>query len=171
MINIPKWIEDVFQTYLTSEFTYMDGDNPKTVAVVSFYDAARSLIILTTSPAFYYKVKCIKRNPKVSLLYSNSNYSGLEKHSVVLVQGEANIDEENPHRNNQYIMNLMSKQKESWKKTVVNKMIKELTSPIGKLMMDWYTIRILIEIKPHIIYAWQDGNLEKPPEALELKQN
>lgn len=170
MMNIPKWVEDVFQTYLTAEFTYMDGDEPITVAVLPFYDATRRLIILTTSPAFYHKVKCIKRNPKVSILYSNSEHSGLDKDSVILVQGVANVDEEDLDRNNQYIMDLISRQQDSWKKTVVNKMIKELSSPLAKLMMDWYTIRILIKIKPYLIYAWRDGNLKEPPEVVELKQ-
>jgi len=168
-MNVPEWIEDVFQTYLTSEFTSMDGDSPRTVAVMPFYDADRSLIIVTTTPAFYHKVKCIKRNPKVSLLYSNSNHSGLDRDSVVLVQGEANVDEEDLDRNDRYVRDLMSRQRHSWKKTAIDKMVKELSSPIAKMMMDWYLIRILIEVKPHRIFAWRDGNLEEIPETFEVR--
>ncbi|MEM2787323.1 MAG: hypothetical protein QXJ58_03510 [Archaeoglobaceae archaeon] len=167
-VEIPEWIEDIFDRYLTAEFTYLDGDTPRTIAVLPYYDSKRKSIVITTSPAFYKKVSCVKRNPMVSILFSNSKYSGIEGNAVVLVYGLAKVDED-IEKNMSYIMNLMINQKDSWKKTVVAKMVEELMSPMAKKLMDWYVYRIVIEVKPQKILVWQNGNLDKPPEVLEVR--
>lgn len=166
--EIPEWIEDIFQSYLTAEFSYIDGDIPRTIAVLPYYDPNRKSIVITTSPAFYRKVECVKRNPKVSILFSNSKFSGIGGNAVVLVQGLARVDED-IDKNMNYIMYLMINQKENWKKSVVAKMVEELMSPLAKRVMDWYVYRIVIEIKPERILFWRDGNLDNPPEIIEVK--
>lgn len=128
---IPDWIENVFHRYLTAEFTYIDGETPRTVAVLPYYDPNEKSTIITTSPAFYRKVACIKRNPKVSVLFSNSKHSGVKEKTVLLVHGLARV-EEDFEKNKNYLENLIRDQKESWKKIVVERMVKELTSHIAK---------------------------------------
>ncbi|MCS7144245.1 MAG: hypothetical protein NZ879_04415 [Archaeoglobaceae archaeon] len=166
--EIPDWIEEIFQSYLTAEFTYMDGKNPRTIAVLPYYDSNRKSIVITTSPAFYRKVECVKKNPRVSILFSNSKFSGIEGNAVVLVQGFAKVDED-IEKNMNYLLFLMMNQKDNWKKTVVAKMVEELMSPLAKKLMDWYVYRIVIEIKPQRILFWRDGNLDNPPEIIEVK--
>lgn len=166
--EIPEWIEDIFDRYLTAEFTYMDEDTPRTIAILPYYDSKKKSIVITTSPAFYRKVSCVKKNPMVSILFSNSKHSGIEGNAVVLVQGVAKVDED-IERNMAYIMNLMINQKDSWKKTVVAKMVEELMSPLAKRLMDWYVYRIVIEVRPQKILVWRDGNLDKPPEVFEVR--
>lgn len=167
-IEIPEWIEEVFEKYLTAEFTYMNGEIPRTIAVLPYYDSKKKSIIITTSPAFYKKVACVKKSPAVSILFSNSKHSGIESNPIVLVQGLAEVHED-IRRNMEYIMYLMESQKESWKKIVVARMVKELRSPIAKRLMDWYVYRIVVEIKPQRLLVWHDGDLEKEPEVLEVK--
>ncbi len=164
---IPGWIEEVFEKYLTAEFTYLDGKIPRTIAVLPYYDSKKKSIVITTSPAFYKKVACVKKNPRVSVLFSNPKYSGADEKAVVLVQGIAKVSE-NIEENLNYLMNLMINQKECWKKTVLAKMAEELTSPIAKKLMDWYVYRILIEVKPRKLLLWRDGNIENDPEELEV---
>ncbi|MCX8172826.1 MAG: pyridoxamine 5'-phosphate oxidase family protein [Archaeoglobaceae archaeon] len=164
-LEIPKWVEEIFEKYLTAEFTYIDGETPRTVAVLPYYDPEKRSIIVTTSPAFYKKVECVKRNPKVSILFSNPKFSGVERYAVVLVQGSAEVDEDIV-KNIGYMYQLMINQKDCWKKTVLLKMAEELTSPIFERLMDWYLLRIIIEIKPERILIWPDGNLDKSPEML-----
>lgn len=166
-VEIPEWIEDIFERYLTAEFTYMDGETPRTIAILPYYDSKRKSIVITTSPAFYRKVRCVKKNPMVSILFSNSKHSGIEGNAIVLVLGLAKVDED-IEKNMAYIMNLMINQKDSWKKTVVAKMVEELMSPLAKRLMDWYVYRIVIEVEPQKILFWRDGNLDKPPEVLEV---
>ena len=167
MIKIPEWIEEVFEKYLTAVFTYLDVENPRLIAVLPYYDAKKKSIVITTSPAFYKKVSCVKKNPRVSVLFSNSKYSGVEEKAVVLVYGVAKVNE-NLEENMNYINDLMSNMGECWKKTVLAKMVKELMSPLAKRLMDWYLYRIVIEVKPQKLLIWRDGNLENVPEVLEV---
>ncbi|MEG9194061.1 MAG: hypothetical protein V6S10_01875 [Candidatus Methanoglobus sp.] len=164
--TIPGWIEDVFEKYLTAEFTYLDGEMPRTIAVLHYYDAKKKSIVITTSPAFYRKVACIKKNPRVSVLFSNPKYSGIEERAVVLVLGIAKVSE-NVEENLSYLMNLMINHKDCWKKTVLTKMAEELMSPLAKRLLDWYVYRILIEVKPQRLLFWRDGDVENDPEILE----
>lgn len=167
-MKIPKWIEDVLITYLTSELTYINGEYPVTVPVAAFYDSDKETVIISTSVAFYNKVRCIKRNPKVSLLYSRSKYSGLSRNTVVLIQGIATIHEDDFDKNNRYLATLLYKYKDCWKKKVFIKMARELSSFIGRILMDWYMVRIIIEIKPYKIFAWRSGDLNEKPEVIEV---
>jgi len=165
--KIPEWIEEVFERYLTAEFTYLDGEMPRTIAVLPYYDAKKKKILITTSPAFYKKVGCVKRNPKVCVLFSNSRYSGIGGNAVVLVQGIAKVNE-NIEENLHYLMNLMINYRDCWKKRVLEKMAEELMSPIVKWLMDWYVLRIVIEVKPKRLIFWRDGKIENRPEVLEV---
>lgn len=65
---LPEWIEEIFEKYLTAEFTYLDGETPRTIAVLPYYDANRKSVVITTSPTFYNEVRCVKKNPMVSVL-------------------------------------------------------------------------------------------------------
>jgi len=165
--KMPGWIEEVFEKYLTAELTYLDGEIPRTIAVLPYYDASKKLIVITTSPAFYKKVACIKKNPRVSVLFSNPKYSGAEERAVVLVRGIAKV-RENIEENLNYLINLMINQKECWKKTVLERIAEELMSPLAKKLLDWYIYRILIEVKPQTLLFWRDGNVENDPELLEV---
>lgn len=167
MSSIPDWIQEIFEKYLTAEFTYLDGKIPRTIAVLPYYDSKKKSIVITTSPAFYRKVTCVKKNPKVSVLFSNSKYSGIEGNAVVLVQGVARVLE-NIEENLHYIMNLMINYRDCWKKQVVELMAKELRSAIAKRLMDWYVYRIIINVEPRKLLIWKDGNLENIPEVLEV---
>jgi hypothetical protein len=165
--GLPAWIEEIFEKYLTAEFSYFDGEMPRTIAVLPYYDAKKKKILITTSPAFYRKVECVKRNPRVSVLFSNSRYSGIGGNAVVLVQGIAKVNE-NIEENLNYLMNLMINYRECWKKRVLERMAKELMLPIVKRFMDWYVFRIVIEVKPKRLIFWRDGKIENNPEVLEV---
>lgn len=167
MSSIPEWVEEIFEKYLTAEFTYLDGKIPRTIAVLPYYDARRKSIVITTSPAFYRKVACVKNDPRVSVLFSNSKYSGIEGNAVVLVQGVARVFE-NIEENLHYIMNLMINYRDCWKKRVMEKMAEELRSAIVKRLMDWYVYRIIINVEPRRLLLWRDGNVENSPEVLEV---
>ncbi|RLI77201.1 hypothetical protein DRP07_12390 [Archaeoglobales archaeon] len=154
-MNIPKWILDVFYSYLTSELIYFDGEYPIATPVATFFNPTKNSIILSTSVSFYNKVKCIKQNPNVSILYSKHEYSGLSEKPVVLVHGSAKVHEKDFEKNNAYLSKLIEEQKETWKKEVYIKMGRELDSFIGRRLMDWYMLRILIEIIPDGIVCWK----------------
>ena len=157
-MNIPEWVADVFYSYLTTELIYFDGKYAVATPVATFFDAERNSIFFSTSVAFYTKVKCIKKHPTISLLYWRGEYSGLSDDAVVLVQGRADISEDF-EKNNAFLSDLIQKQKDTWKKEVYIKMGKELDTFMGRLLMDWYTLRMLIEVIPENILAWKNGEV------------
>ncbi|MBO8183107.1 MAG: hypothetical protein H0Z28_10005 [Archaeoglobus sp.] len=159
IMNIPEEIPDVFYSYLTSELIYFDGEYPIATPVATFFDETKNSIILSTSVSFYNKVRCIKRYSSVSILYSKHEYSGLSERAVVLVHGNAEIHEEDFEGNNAYLSKLIEEQRENWKKDVYIKMGKELDSFIGRRLMDWYMLRILIEINPEGIICWKGDEI------------
>jgi hypothetical protein len=167
--DIPKWVEDVFNYYVISELTYISGNRPITVAVTSFFNVDRGSLSLAIPPAFYHKAKCMKKNPKVAVLFSNSKYSGLGSNPAVLVQGDASVGGENFEENGRYVIDMMSKLPDSPRKNDTRKMLKQLKSFMGRSLMGWYMLRIIVDIKPHKIFAWQNGDLEKEPEIYEVK--
>ena len=167
-MDVPKWIEDIFYTYFITEVTYADGDIPTTIPVSTFYDREKGSITFTTTPALYQKVRCIKQNTKVSLLYSNPEHSRTDSKSFVLVKGDAVVHEEDLEENDRVMRDLMRIQQDSRKKEVFANLMKEIDSPIGRLLMDWYMIRLLIEVTPRVIMAWLDGDMDKEPEVFEV---
>lgn len=166
-MNIPDWIIDVFYTYLTSELIYMCGEYPITTPVTTFYDENRNSIIVSTSVALYNKVRCIKRSPKISILYSRPGYDKQDLKPVVLVQGDAVIHDRDFNGNSDYLSDLMRRQRDSWKKSVYDKMGKDLNEFMGKLLMDWYMIRVIVEIKPRRVIAWKGRDLDEKPMIVE----
>ena len=168
IVDLPKWIIDVFYTYLTSELIYISDDYPLATPVTTFYDEDEESIIVTTSIAFYNKIKCIKSNPNVAILYSRSGYNDIDDEPIVLVQGRAIVHDKDFNKNRDYLANLLPKQRESWKKTVYIKMARELSTFLGRILMDWYMIRVIIEVKPHRVFAWHDGNIDKSPDVFEV---
>lgn len=166
---IPDWVEDVFHRYVIAELTYVGRNGPMTVAVLPVYDEDKGSLNVFPPAGNYYKVKCVKRNPKVAILCSNPKYSGVKGNPVVLVQGEATVHEEDLDENLRYFKYLLDRLPDSNRKHALQKVVKQLESPIAKFMMDWYLLRIHLEIKSQRILAWQSGDLEKEPEIFEAK--
>lgn len=94
----------------------------------------------------------MKKNPKVSLLFSNPEGSGMGKHTV-LVQGTAKCDDSN-----------LDHGWESWlpywrkKEPYIDTFLAE------REKFSWFWKRIAVEIEPKKVVAWKDGNTERPPE-------
>src|SRR5438094_1635901 len=91
-MKAPNWVRDVFEHYLICEFTSIDNGKPVTFPLLFFYNDNPPKFAVTSSILFSRKIEHMKKNPKVSLLFSNPEGSGIEK-QVVLVQGIAKCDD------------------------------------------------------------------------------
>ncbi|HEY5620461.1 MAG TPA: pyridoxamine 5'-phosphate oxidase family protein, partial [Candidatus Bathyarchaeia archaeon] len=63
-----------------------------TFPLLYFYDADSGKFAVTSSILFSKKVEHMKKHPKVSMLFTNPEGSGIEKHAI-LVQGIALCDD------------------------------------------------------------------------------
>src|SRR6266567_4865539 len=91
-MHAPSWVQEVFERYLICEFTSIANEKPVTFPLLFFYDNKPAKFAVTSSILFSRKIEHMKKNPKVSLLFSNPEGSGVERH-IVLVQGIAKIED------------------------------------------------------------------------------
>ena len=94
-IPLPPEVQSVLQEFRTCEFTTLSkGGKPVTWPVSARYLPDQGRFLLTTSIGLSQKIFHIRRNPRVSLLFSNPTASGLVHPASVLIQGDATAEDE-----------------------------------------------------------------------------
>jgi hypothetical protein len=94
--TLPPEIRDVFERFISCEYTTVDSrQQPITWPVTPYYSQGGPTIDVTTGLGHPKKADDAKRNPRVSLFFSEPLGSGIQSGIRVLVQGTAEIDEEN----------------------------------------------------------------------------
>ena len=96
----------------------------------------------------------------MAILYFRSGLGDVGGEPVLLLRGRAVIRDGDFGWNNEYLGRLLQRQRESWKKKVYIDMSRGLNTFWGSLLMDWYKIRVVIEIRPHRIFAWRSGDVD-----------
>src|SRR5438128_12379502 len=91
-MKAPTWVQSVFDRYLICEFTSIDNGKPVTFPLLFFYDNNPPKFAVTSSILYSRTIDHLTRNPKVSLLFSNQEGSGIEM-QVVVGQGVAKCDD------------------------------------------------------------------------------
>ena len=87
--SIPPEVEAVFREFRTCEFATIAKDGtPLAWPVAARWQPEAQTFMLTTSLGLPQKAYNIRRNPKVSMLFSNPTASGLKSPPAVLVQGD-----------------------------------------------------------------------------------
>jgi general stress protein 26 len=93
--TIPPEVERVFREFRTCEFSTMTRSGvPVAWPLIALWRPDEGRFVLTTSIGLTMKAFNIRRNPKVSLLFSDPTASGIENPPAVLVQGDAEVTEE-----------------------------------------------------------------------------
>ena len=92
----------------------------------------------------------------VGLLFSDPTGCGLSAPPMVLVQGAAEVDDDDLEANRQRY------ERESLQKLPA---LESLTPPAPvRRMMSWYYTRIYIHVRPERVYAWPQGDVSREPE-------
>lgn len=164
--DLPNEVLSTLLEFRTCEFTTLSkGGAPVTWPVSARYLENQGIFILTTSLGFTQKAYNIRRNPRVSLLFSNPTASGLTSPAAVLVQGDAVASDAiytSP--------NATPELSEYWSQSIFSRQFASSmisTNPLMLTMMDWYFMRIAIQITPRTISWWPGGNFEQP--ALQIE--
>jgi hypothetical protein len=162
---LPPEAVEILKRYRTCELSTMAKDGtPITWPLCPRYlDDGR--ILLTTSIGLPQKAFNIRRNAKVSCLFSEPKASGVKQPGAVLVQGDATAKDE--------IITDMASVPELRALLVENVFARQpggkLTSSwIGKLMMPSYYMRILIYVTPRRIRWWPTRDFAAAPQELEV---
>jgi hypothetical protein len=160
LVNFPPDVEGVFREFRTCEFTTLAKNSvPVTWPVAFFWRPERGCFLISVSIGLPQKVFNIRRNPKVSLLFSNPTGSDLINPPAVLVQGDAKVSDR--------VFTAFKKLEES----VLSPLIRA-RQPKGAMissnwvmryLMDWYYMRLEIWITPQRILWWDHGDFRREP--------
>jgi hypothetical protein len=126
---------------LTAEFTTTRGNRPMTVPVTPFYDRMREMVVVTAAPAFAGKAKPAAADPCVSLLLHNGC-------GRLHLRGRATIRDADLEANAAVVERLLRNEPPLPKRAAMTAAADFLDTRLGLLTLDWYGLRILIEIEP-----------------------
>lgn len=155
---LPREVEEVFARFRTCEFSTLARDGtPITWPLATLWRPEERRFVLTTSIGFPQKAFNVRRDPRVSLLFSDPTASGLEDPPAVLVQGVAEAPDSirtSPHHLPEYWTRLFEIQP-AGKAYGSNWLMRRL--------MDWYYMRLYISVRPGRIFFWPQGDFAREP--------
>ncbi len=138
---------------------------PITWPVSARYLLDQGCFLLTASIGLAQKAINIRRNPRVSLLFSNPTASGLSNPPAVLVQGDAKAPDEIVTS-----VDAVPGLREYWLETIFRRQPASAmmsANPLMRKIMDWYYMRIIITISPRAIYWWANSDFTQPAQRIE----
>lgn len=162
-LTLPPTLEQVIWEFRTCEFSTIGRDGtPITWPVMPLYQPERGRFLVTTAAGLAQKALNVRRNPRVSLLFSNPTGSGLDNPPAVLVQGTAVAPDEivvtSPEMD-AISLHTMPRQpsdkfySENW---------------LARRLFDWYFFRLCIYVTPQQILWWAGGDFSRAPQTIEV---
>src|SRR5215208_5967056 len=148
--TLPQDVQDVFERFITCEYTTIDSrQQPIVWPVTPYYSPGAETIDVTTGLGYPKKADDAKRHPQVSLLFSDPTGSGLETGTRVLVQGTADVDDRDLTANRERYV------RESVEKLPATKAM--LPPKPLRGMFNWYFTRVYVKVRPERVFVWAGG--------------
>ena len=161
--GLPPEVEDVFEEFRTCEMSTLARDGtPITWPTLPFWYSDKKHFTITASIGFAQKALNVRRNPRVSLLFSNPTASGLEDPPAVLVQGDAVAPDE--------IESSAVGFEEELRKVYPRQPASRFygNDPLTRRLMDWYFMRLMIHVTPCRIMWWPGADFWREPFELRM---
>ena len=156
----------IIDNYFTCEFTTLSRDGSPVTWPVSPRLQADGRLLLTTSIGLPQKAFNIRRNPKVSMLFSEPMGSGVSDPAAVLIQGDATATDriETDVSSDPELAALLE--------TLFRR------QPAGAFWSTWlgrrvmwpYYMRLLIYVTPRRAVFWPTRDFTSAPEELDLAE-
>ncbi len=162
--NLPAELEAVFREFRTCELTTLAKDGaPVTWPIEPFYQPERGRFLISASIGMAQKVFNVRRNRRVSLLFSNSTGSGLVDPPAVLIQADAEAPDE-------IITDFKGELGEAGLVALRRQPAAEMYSsnPLMRYLFDWYYMRLIIYVTPRRILWWEHADFTQPAHELEV---
>ena len=161
--GLPREVEDVFEEFRTCELSTLARDGtPITWPTLPFWRSDEKRFLITTSIALAQKALNVRRNPRVSLLFSDPTASGLDAPPAVLVQGDA----EAPEKIVTSVAGFEEELRRVYRRQPVSRMYG--SNPLTRRFMDWYFMRLSIYVTPRRILWWSGGDFWREPYELDV---
>ena len=156
--RVPLEVEEVFREFRTCEISTLARDgSPITWPTLPFWQPRKGRFLITTSIGLPHKAFNIRRNPRVSLLFSDPTASSLTNPPAVLVQGEAEAPDE--------VETTLEGFEEEMRQALRRQPAGAAYSgnPLTRYLFDWYYMRLMIHVTPRRILWWPAGDFEQVP--------
>jgi hypothetical protein len=154
--SLPPEVRDAFGRFITCEYTTIDArQQPIVWPVTPYYSDGAPSIDVTTGLGYPKKANDARRNPHVGLLFSDPTGSGVDSGLQVLVQGTAQVDDEDLTANRERYW------RESWEKLPGTRKLHPPKFMRG--MLGWYYTRIYVRVRPERVFVWEEGGIGKAP--------
>lgn len=153
---IPEPAASILRSALVAEFTVIDASGrPITHPMIPLCDGER--VYVTSSVLFSRKLDHVRRNPKVAIAVTDPAAVSIEPFHRVTVQGDAILDEADPHRGWERVLPL-------WvaKEPAVEAFLKQ------RVALPLFWERAVIEIVPRRVWVWEGGATYLRPSVHEL---
>jgi hypothetical protein len=151
--TLPPELQQVAESYLTTEFVTIDAaGRPIVWPVTPYYRPESGCIEVTTGVGYPKKADDAARNPRVALLFSDPTGSGVSDAPTVLVQGIARVDDTDLEAN-----------RVRYEREMAQKLpALHALAPTGPLkrLFSWYYDRIYLSVRPERVYVWRSGRLD-----------
>jgi len=161
-LRLPPEVRAVFAEFRTCEFSTVATDGtPITWPTLPFYDEEKGRFLVTTSIGLPQKVFNVRRNPRVSLLFSDPTASGLDAPPAVLVQGEASAPDE--------VVTELRGYEDAMRQVFERQPQSAMYSanPLMRALFDWYYMRLMIYVTPARLLWWPRGDFGQEPLQVE----
>jgi hypothetical protein len=157
--SLPSHVREAFERFITCEYTTVDArQQPITWPVTPYYRQGGTTIDVSTGLGYPKKADDAKRNPHVSLLFSDPTGSGIEGGCRVLVQGTAEVDDRD----------LDANRERNWRESQEKLPgIRDMHPPkLLRGLFGWYYTRIYVKVRPERVFVWPEGDHSREPEVL-----
>jgi len=170
--NLPSEVLAVFRNFMTAETTTIGKNGfPVTWPILPLFCPQPFQFVILTSIGLLQKAVNVRRDGRVSLLFSEPAGSDLTRPPAVLVQGRATAPDD--------VLIPMTKLDPVVAEAVREqglRMVRKqpgmrmyLANSITRWLMDWYFMRQAIYILPERITWWPEGDFSQTPEVLEVR--
>jgi hypothetical protein len=157
--SLPQEVRDAFERFVTCEYTTVDSrQQPITWPVTPYYRAGAPTIDVTTGLGYPKKAADARRNPRVSLLFSDPTGSGIDTGIRVLIHGTAEVDDRD------LVANRERYWRESWEKLPG---MRDAHPPgFVRGLFNWYYTRVYVKVRPERVFLWPQGEHGTEPDVL-----
>ncbi len=157
MERLPDWMRETIDGSFTAQFTtYTAKGVPVALPVfLNHFDAATGELIFSSMTRTR-RVANVRRNSRVAVLFSPTGRPGREPTHILLVQGDAEVDDADPEHVWEPYFAGWARRQPSARETLQK-----------RAEMPEYWRRAVIRVRPVRLLGWRGGDLSRPPEVLE----
>ncbi len=161
--QLPPEVEAVFLEFRTCEMSTLARDwAPITWPTLPFWYPEEGRFLVTTSIGLPHKAFNVRRNSRVSLLFSDPTASDLQNPPAVLVQGDAVSPDE--------VVTSLQGFEDELRQVLRRQPAGGFYSsnPVTRYLFDWYYMRLMIHVTPRRILWWPRGDFGRTPLEVEV---